>query len=94
MKTHSGQQECLAQPPTPNDSVSALDRQIGGDHYRTMAIQPVEFIVKNGIGFCEGNAITYLCRWRSKDGIKDLRKAIHHIELLIELEEAKDVLGL
>lgn len=67
--------------------MSALQTQIGGDHYRTMKIQPVEFIKANDIGFCEGNAITYLCRWQSKGGVSDLRKAIHHIELLIEFEE-------
>lgn len=57
--------------------------QVGGDHYRTMAIQPERFIYENGIGFHEGNAITYLCRWRSKGGLQDLEKAKHFIDLLI-----------
>ena len=64
----------------------ALSTQVGGGHYKGMAIQPVEFIHKNGIGFCEGAAIKYLCRWRSKNGIEDLKKARHFIDLLIELE--------
>jgi len=69
--------------------VSALDSQVAGDHYRKMAIQPVTFIHANGIGFCEGSAIAYLCRWRDKNGIEDLEKAIHFIQLLIEAETKK-----
>lgn len=67
--------------------MSALTSQVGGDHYKAMAIQPAEFIHRNGIGFMEGSAIAYLCRWRSKGGLEDLRKAKHFIEMLIELEE-------
>ena len=68
---------------------SALDVQEGGDHYKKMVIQPVEFIHKNNIPFIEGNCIKYLCRWRSKNGVQDLRKVRHYIDLLIELEEEK-----
>jgi hypothetical protein len=64
----------------------SLDRQVGGGHYKDMAIQPVEFIHRNQIPYLEGNVIKYLCRWRSKNGLEDLRKAVHYIELLISLE--------
>ncbi len=64
----------------------ALDVQIGGGHYKSYAIQPVEFIHKNKIPYIEGCAIKYLCRWREKGGIEDLKKARHYIELLIDLE--------
>lgn len=67
---------------------SALQQQVGGGHYKNMAVQPVEFIHRNGIGFCEGAAIKYLARWRSKGGLEDLRKARHFIDLLIEMEQA------
>lgn len=63
-----------------------LAQQIGGAHYKALVIQPVEYIHANGIGFCEGNSIKYLSRWRDKGGIEDLKKAKHFIELLIELE--------
>jgi hypothetical protein len=69
--------------------MSALDVQIAGSHYKSLVIQPVEFIHKNGIGYMEGNAIKYLTRWRSKGGIEDLRKAKHYIDLLIEMETPK-----
>ncbi len=68
---------------------SALNRQIGGGHYKQFAIQPVEFIHKNGIGFIEGNCIKYLARWREKGGIQDLEKVKHYIDLLIELERGE-----
>ena len=67
-------------------SDSALEIQEGGDHYRKMKIQPVEFIHANGIPYFEGNIIKYVSRWRSKGGINDLQKARHYIDLLIELE--------
>lgn len=61
-------------------------RQVGGTHYQSMAIQPIDFITQNGLGFCEGNALKYLCRHREKGKAEDLRKAIHYLELLIEHE--------
>lgn len=65
----------------------ALKTQVGGSHYVNMKIQPVEFITKNRIGFIEGNIIKYICRWRAKNnGIDDLRKVRHYIDLLIQLE--------
>ena len=66
--------------------MSALDTQIGGIHYKNFSIEPIEFIHKNGIGFCEGNAIKYLVRWREKGGKQDLLKAKHYIDLLLEME--------
>lgn len=62
--------------------------QIGGDHYKKLAIQPFEYNTANGIGFAEGCAIKYLTRWKDKGGIEDLRKARHFIDLLIEYETA------
>lgn len=64
----------------------ALDTQVGGSHYKTLRIQPVEYIHANSIPFFEGSVIKYVTRWRNKGGIKDLEKARHFIELLIELE--------
>ena len=64
----------------------ARSKQVAGDHYKKLKIQPIEFIHANGIPFAEGCAIKYLCRWRDKGGLADLEKAKHFIELLIELE--------
>ena len=68
--------------------MSALDTQVSGNHYK-MPIQPVEFIHKNNIPYIEGNVIKYLCRWRNKNGLDDLKKARHYIDLLIEMESKK-----
>jgi Protein of unknwon function (DUF3310) len=65
----------------------ALDKQVGGDHYKQFKIQPVEFCHVNKIPYLEATAIKYLCRWRDKGGIQDLDKAIHFIELLKQLED-------
>lgn len=64
----------------------ALQHQVDGDHYKAMAIQPVEYIHANGLGFCEGAIVKYVSRWRQKGGLKDLEKIKHFVDLLIELE--------
>lgn len=71
----------VAHVPAP-----ALARQEGGGHYKDLAIQPVQYIHANGIGFFEGNVIKYVTRWRAKGGVEDLKKARHYLDLLIELE--------
>jgi hypothetical protein len=66
--------------------MSALDKQVSGSHYKDKGIQPIIYIHANNLGFCEGNVVKYVTRWREKGGVADLRKAIHYIELLIQLE--------
>ena len=68
-------------------TTSALNKQVGGSHYRDKGIQPIIYIHANDLGFCEGNVVKYVTRWRDKNGIADLKKAIHYLELLIELNE-------
>jgi len=81
----------LAMPPLSVmvQADSALDVQIGGDHYKGMSIQPVEYIHANGLGFVEGSVVKYVSRWKEKGGIADLEKAQHFLGLLIELETKK-----
>jgi len=66
--------------------MTALNKQEGGGHYKDCAIQPVEYIYHNGIGYLEGNIIKYATRHRDKNGAEDLKKVIHYAELLLELE--------
>ena len=63
--------------------------QVGGNHYQ-LAIQPIDYILKNGLGFCEGNIIKYVTRHRSKGGREDLLKARHYLDLLLEHEYAEE----
>jgi hypothetical protein len=70
--------------------MSAFESQVGGQHYKGMVIQPVEFIHKNGLGYLQGNVIKYVCRYKQKNGAEDLKKAIHYLQLLLEVEYGKD----
>tara|TARA_R110000744_G_C19371578_1_gene562711 strand:- start:14633 stop:15208 length:576 start_codon:yes stop_codon:yes gene_type:complete len=67
-------------------SQSALDSQIGGGHYKDMKIQPVEFCHANKMGGIESALIKYICRHRAKNGVQDIDKAIHLLQLLKQLE--------
>lgn len=69
--------------------MSARDDQIGGGHYKDMAIQPFEFITRNGLTYGEGCVIKYVCRWKKKNGLEDLKKARHYLDLIIETEEKR-----
>ena len=64
---------------------SALDEQVGGDHYKKLGIQPVELIRDINANFFQGNVIKYITRYKDKNGIKDLEKAKHYLELIEEL---------
>ena len=55
--------------------MSEIQNQIGGDHYSKLAIQPVEYITRNGLGFVEGSVIKYVTRHRSKGGAEDIKMA-------------------
>lgn len=73
--------------------MNAKQTQVGGSHYKELPIQPVEYCQRNRLGFCESSVIKYVSRHREKGGKQDLEKAIHFLQLLIELEylEAKPV---
>ncbi len=73
---------------------SAFDTQIGGNHYKQFAIQPLEFIVANDLPFVVGNVVKYVVRYKTKGGLEDLKKARHYLDLLIELEEKHGTEGL
>ena len=68
--------------------MSALDTQIGGNHYKTMPIQPMEFSMANGLDACQHTIVKYVTRFREKGGVLDLEKAKHVIDMLIEFEKA------
>ena len=71
-------------------SENALDKQEGGQHYKSKAIQPVVYIHANNLGFCEGNVVKYITRHKEKNGAEDIKKVIHYCELLLELEYSKE----
>lgn len=69
---------------------SALDTQVGGSHYKDMAIQPWQAMeawltAEEYRGYHKGVAIAYLARERDKGGMEDIKKTIHHLQRLVEM---------
>ena len=62
----------------------SLDKQVDGTHYKGMKIQPAQFVNENQLLFAEGNAIKYICRHKLKGKRKDIEKAIHYLEMILE----------
>jgi hypothetical protein len=56
--------------------------QVGGSHYKDMKITPREYAIANGLGIDEFNVIKYVSRHKRKNGLEDINKAIHYLELL------------
>lgn len=70
--------------------MSALDTQVGGDHYKSMPIQPMEYSMANNLDACQHTVIKYVTRFREKGGVQDLQKAKHVIDMLIEFETSDE----
>jgi hypothetical protein len=64
--------------------MKANESQIGGTHYKTQ-YEHWDLAVAIPLGYLEGCATKYVCRWRKKGGIQDLIKAMHYLEKLIEV---------
>ncbi len=64
----------------------ATRQQVGGSHYKDMPIQPAEYAQLNKLNFIEGCVVKYVSRHRNKNGAEDIEKAIHFLNLLLELE--------
>jgi len=66
-----------------------LTAQVAGDHYKNLAIQPVEYIIANDLNYLQGSVIKYVTRYQNKNGVEDLKKAKHFIDMMIHEEENK-----
>ena len=83
------QQEAHTEETKPIQHVPATDTQIGGNHYTKLAIQPMRYSMENGLDALQHAVIKYVTRFRDKNGIEDLEKAKHCIDMLIEFERDK-----
>jgi hypothetical protein len=84
--------QCWVQDaPSAELPKSALDVQEGGNHYKTLGIQPVEYIQKNNLDYFQGNVVKYVTRHKSKNGAEDVKKALHYCQLILELQYGKAV---
>ena len=70
--------------------MSANNYQVGGKHYMSQEIQPWDFIVSQDMGFLEGNIVKYVSRYKYKDGVSDLEKALHYLTKLIEVTNERN----
>lgn len=77
-------QQADSRESVTGSSPSLKETQVGGNHYSKMKIQPIDFITENGLGYIEGNIIKYVCRYKDKNGLEDLKKAQHYLQMLIE----------
>ena len=60
-------------------------------HYTQHEIEPIDFIVKNKLDFCQGNVVKYICRYNLKGGIDDLLKAKQYIDFIIDKDNPKQL---
>ena len=67
--------------------MSVFKKQIDGTHYSKLKIQPTEYIIANKLPYIEGNVIKYVTRHRDKGKRKDIEKAIHYLQMLLEKYE-------
>ena len=68
---------------------SAADQvQVAGSHYKNLDPEPWNVITAWNLGYLEGTALKYIARWRHKNGVEDLKKAIHFLQKAVEVEEA------
>ena len=58
-------------------------KQVGGNHYQ-LPIEPIDYIVKNELGYREGNVVKYVTRHKKKNGAEDIKKAIHYLEMILK----------
>ncbi len=61
-------------------------RQVGGTHYKKMAVEPWDYIYAHGLDFFEGNIVKYITRFHHVGNINDLLKVQHYSEKLLELK--------
>lgn len=65
---------------------SANDVQIGGDHYKQFkGMEPWDVITGWNLGYLDGTALKYIARWKHKNGVQDLEKAVHFLQKAIEV---------
>lgn len=75
--------------PEEEEAFAAManSTQVGGQHYKSKAIQPWDYIASNNMGYLEGNVVKYVSRWKEKGGVEDLKKAQHYLAKLIEVNQ-------
>lgn len=76
-------------PVMPHAEPPKVDAVVRPSHYTRFVIEPITFIMANGIGYAAGNVIKYVMRWDAKDGLQDLKKARQYLDIMIADAERK-----
>lgn len=76
------------------ESSKANDRQVGGDHYKAMGVEPWDVVDtwprEQRIGYYRGNALKYLMRMGSKDAAPmEVAKCLHYVQKLLEVMDER-----
>jgi len=67
----------------PDTKKNPFNTQVGGLHYKDYPYcEPAEFLIRNKIASDKGHVMRYVLRHDSKNGIEDLRKAKHYLEMM------------
>jgi len=72
--------------PSEREMESALDIQSGGIHYKDCPIQPGVFCHVNQLPYFDAAAVKYIFRHKAKGKAADIKKAIHCLQLILELD--------
>ena len=56
---------------------------INPDHYGNSGIDVIDFCQANNLDFMQGNVIKYITRYRKKNGLEDVRKAVEYINRIL-----------
>lgn len=65
--------------------MSANEKQVGGNHYQQTSIQHWDWVAANDFDYFQGQITKYVARWKKKNGLADLEKALHFLEKYIEI---------
>ena len=68
-----------------------LQKQVGRSHYKKYAIQPLEIAEKIGLKPILFSAFKYVVRYKDKNGLQDLDKALHCLEIFNEIGKEKEL---
>ena len=73
---------------------NSLQKQVGGRHYKDFTIQPVELFAATRWDYFQSSIARYILRYKNKNGIEDLEKAIHiaHLASDLSVEEKRSIL--
>ena len=89
IKTNKLKNALLKSHRTTQNDDSAFSEQVGGDWYKKLKIQPLDYCMDNNFNACQTKVIKYISRyslkWKDKKRqIEDLEKGKHVIDILIE----------